>query len=1503
MSSAGCNIAVEDRFGPAVASSCLGGFDFTLLFEESILTILPLALAVLIAAIRLCTLRGAQAKIKHSYHEPCKLLAYLSYMALQIVLLALWAKKDRAKTRTTLATISMSLAAFVPFTWLSYWENRRSLRPSTHLTVYLGLSLLLDLARVRTLFYINNVGHTIASVFLASYLVKTVLLGLELLEKRHLIMDGWKEEDGPENTASAYRRALFLWLNGLFIKGYRTLLSVETLPKIDSEILSASDPTALEAEWARANSSSKYALLWIFATHYKWTVLAAVLPRLAYTGFTFAQPFLIHRVLSFTSSAAPRSANVAYGLIGAYAIVYIGSALSLTLYEHKVYRTLTKFRGSLIALVYGKTLRLSSSSSSWNAEAITLMSADIDRLGICAQDVHEIYAGTIEVGLCLWLLYVYLGVAAAAAAGFSALCLALSVPVATAAGKAQVPWLDAIETRLTETAHTLVNFKLIRMMGLTEGVSSVLRALRMSEIAAARRYRILNVCLSVLYYLSYAFSPVWGFGVYILLARGQSSGTLLQSTAFAAQAIFTLLNKPTVKVIDAIEHLQVVIECFGRMQEYLTREEQDAYRTLASAEEQQLKEDRGDDDTSSEKATHLKQSVQSGPRDIPFNAAAVMCHVSLRYSPEQKPVLQDLNLRIPNAHTTVVLGPVGSGKTTLLRLLLGATPKPEKSTKKDASYYYETNFTEAAYCPQQPWMSKATIRENIVGMSLWDESWYKQVLQACDLLTDINDLPNGEQTQIGVRGSSLSGGQRLRVSLARALYSRRSVVILDDVLTGLDPLTEQNVSAAVFGPSGLVKRYQPTVIMASSSTKHIGFADHVIVLEKDGKVAQAGPADEYHLTSLSSTADFDGGKKQYSAPTMPKQETVPELTLSEMGIPEEEQDAAAMGSRQKGDYHAYLYYSQVAGWKNISIWLFFSCVFMFGLNFPTVWLQWWADSNAHDPNNRVGYWLGVYAGLAFLALVTNVIADGWVQLVVVPKTSAGFHELLLKATTRARTVFFTSTHGGAILNRFSQDLELIDSELPGAIDKTLFSALQTIFTTALVFAGSGYLSCALPACVLIIYGIQHFYLRTSRQLRHVDIEAKEPLFSHFLDTVSSVDSIRAYGWEIEYKRKNRDALNASQPPYYLMWTIQRWLTLVLNLFVAALAILLVALATNIENGSTAFLGTALSNIVNFGTTLQLLVADWTQLETAICAISRVKTFVKGTEPEEEDEIHLQKLALPPKWPAKGEVVFEGVQASYASHPNRPVLQDINLTIRPGERVAVCGRTGSGKSTLMSTLLRMVDLDSGKILIDGIDIATMSRETVRRCLTAMPQETFFITGTIRQNLDPLRRLSCSDDQLLLQILEDLGLKEAVSEAGGLDAELNADDVLSSGQQQLFCLARAIVRGGQILLLDEATSSVDQATSELMQLALRKTAGGEKKTVIAIAHHLETILDFDRVIVLNKGRILESGNPRELLKTAGSVFKSLSDGMMSGSDGSTEEEKCDPSSRSASIHRDA
>ena len=254
---------------------------------------------------------------------------------------------------------------------------------------------------------------------------------------------------------------------------------------------------------------------------------------------------------------------------------------------------------------------------------------------------------------------------------------------------------------------------------------------------------------------------------------------------------------------------------------------------------------------------------------------------------------------------------------------------------------------------------------------------------------------------------------------------------------------------------------------------------------------------------------------------------------------------------------------------------------------------------------------------------------------------------------------------------FSQDLELIDNDLPGAFDATMVQFLSTIAAAVLVFIGSSYVAAALPVCILCLYLIQIYYLKTSRQLRLLDIEAKAPLFSHFLETQDGIAVIRAYGWTHNYFERHVKVLNNSQKPYYLMWCIQRWLTLVLNLFVTVLATLLVAIATNVRNGSTAFLGVALFNIISFSMDLQNFVTEWTEVETAIGALNRIRTYQESTEQEAVVDIQEEELS---QWPSKGKIEIQDLNASYHNSQS-PVLKDVNLVVHPKQKIAICGRTG------------------------------------------------------------------------------------------------------------------------------------------------------------------------------------------------------------------------------------
>jgi ATP-binding cassette subfamily C (CFTR/MRP) protein 1 len=463
-----------------------------------------------------------------------------------------------------------------------------------------------------------------------------------------------------------------------------------------------------------------------------------------------------------------------------------------------------------------------------------------------------------------------------------------------------------------------------------------------------------------------------------------------------------------------------------------------------------------------------------------------------------------------------------------------------------------------------------------------------------------------------------------------------------------------------------------------------------------------------------------------------------------------------------------------------------------------------------------------------------------------------------------------------VICRFSQDMTLVDGELPFAYIETTLTAFQTLVSAGLMVATAQYFLATFPLMLLVLYFLQKFYLRTSRQIRLLDIEAKAPLYSHFQETLSGLATVRAFGWTRAFVDKHIELLDQSQRPFYLLYCIQRWLQVVLDLMVAALATILMMIVVGTRHEiNPSLVGLGMLNVMTFNNNLTGLIKDWTQLEISIGAIARIRDFVRDTECEVKPREDVEPAE---NWPQSGALQIQSFSASY-SETSVPVLHSISLDIKAGEKIGICGRSGSGKSSLLASLLHILETRNGSISIDGKDIAYMPRDSLRQRLNVITQEPYWITsGSVRFNMDPWHQPSAIatspepsyTDAQLISALTRCQIWPIILANGGLSAKMDAD-FLSHGQRQLFCLARAILRKSKVVILDEVSASVDVHTDVVMQGIIREEFSG--CTLISVAHRLDTIVDFDRVAVLGEGRVIEVGEPGELLRREGGRFREL------------------------------
>ncbi|KAI1880861.1 hypothetical protein JX265_001101 [Neoarthrinium moseri] len=1448
----------DDSIGPSV-SGCRDEFDFTVVFELLFFTIVPSALFVGLSSWRVALLIKRPVVVDAPFLQLIKLCAIMLYIGLQLGLVILVSVSSFSLTRLFVASAVMQFIAALWMVILSFFEHSRSPRPSFLLSSYLFVTLLFDVAETRTFWLASATKPemTFTSVFTATMALKVVLMLLEAQHKTKWVNWDTKEPHSPEETSGIFGLGVYFWLNALFVHGYRSILRIEDLYPLDRSMKGATLDERFQRHLDyRKLRRSKYGLVKALCRTLTVPLALPILPRLFLLGFTFCQPFFINSLLQYLAKdEALVSPNAAYGFIGASILIFTGIAVSMSVYEYLHHRSLQMVRGCLVAAIYAKATEAETNTSE-ESESVTLMSSDLERIRMGFRSLHDMWASVIEVGLASWLLYKQLGVAFIAPIIVVIACTGGTSFVIRFTGDSQKAWMAGAQKRVGLTASVIANMKNLKISGLTSPVGEFVQRLRVDELRASAKFRVLIIISAVIGFCPLFFSPVFTF------AFAQKS--LDATRIFTSLSYLTLLANPLSQLFQGIPQLLSAVACLDRIQTFLGSKSREDFREEIIAVGGLQQKESAD------------RSVHTGS-ELGARSAVVIRGGNFGWVPE-KMALKDINMDVSKNSFTIICGPIASGKSTLCKALLAEIPFQEGSVT------FGMGISRIAYCDQSPFLSNGSIRDNITGFTAFDENRYSEVIGATMLEADLRAMPLGDRTNVGSNGITLSGGQKQRVALARALYLQTDLLIFDDVFSGLDADTEEQVFYRVFGPEGLIRRRQATVILCTHSVRHLPAADCVIALAPDGAILEQGSFAELikneagyvnslgikSLSNSSSEASEYGDDAGESRPELLRRYTTASSIVSE----------SADSSRQLGDRKVYKLYFKSMGYTLTFAVFFCGVALGFFNNFPTIWLKYWSDdASTSNPTHSSSFYIGIYGLLNASAMFSLLGLGIGIFVLAIKRAGANLHNDALNTLVRAPLRFFTTTDQGQIVNLFSQDMNLVDTELPNALLNSIYAVFVAIGQAAVLVTTSPYMAISYPFLVAILWAVQKFYLRTSRQMRLLDLEAKSPLYTHFLDTTKGIVTLRAFGFLKEDRAKNIELLDTSQRPAYLLQMIQNWLNLVLGMVVMALAAVLTALAVKTRSNS-GFTGASLVTLMLFGENLTSIVRFLTQLETSLGAISRLRRFNETVKPEHRPD---EDIFPPEEWPQNGAIELKGVSASYGIDDSNEsdekadlAIRDVNLSIAPGEKIAVCGRTGSGKSSLIALLLKLLDPTTATITgayIDNIALYKIDRSALRRRIIAIPQDAIFLPdgSSFRANLDPFDDATSADCQSVLQTVD---LWTFVQERGGLEAGMSPA-TFSQGQRQLFSLARAVLRRrlrakslglggggseGGILLLDEVSSSVDRETERAMQEIIRVEF--KEYTVVAVSHHLDMIFDFDRVVVMDKGEIVEIGDPKIL-----------------------------------------
>ncbi|KAL6563797.1 Multidrug resistance-associated protein 5 [Orobanche gracilis] len=1279
----------------------------------------------------------------------------------------------------------------------------------------------------------------------------------------------WCLKVTPYSQAGLLSLATLSWLNPLLSVGAKRPLELKDIPLLAQKDRSKTNYKNLNSNWEKLkaeNPLKQPSLAWaIFRTFWKEAARNALFAG-TNTLVSFVGPCMISYFVDY--------------LGGKETIPHEGYVLAAIFFSAKLVETLTTrqwylgvdilgmhVRSALTAMVYRKGLRLSSSArqNHTSGEIVNYMAVDVQRVGDYSWYLHDIWMLPLQIILALAILYKNVGIAFVATLVATIVSIVSTVPLARVQEVYQDRLMAAKDDRMRKTSECLRNMRILKLQAWEDRYRLILEDMRSLEFKYLKKALYSQAFITFIFWSSPIFVSAVTFGTCIFLGGQLTAGSVL-----SALATFRILQEPLRNFPDLVSMMAQTKVSLDRITGFL--------------EEEELKED----------ATIVL------PRGVSNVAIEIKDGEFCWDPPLQNPTLSGIRFRVENGMHVAVCGMVGSGKSSFLSCILGEIPKISGEVKICGS---------AAYVSQSAWIQSGNIEENILFGSPMDKAKYKSVIHACSLKKDLELFSHGDQTIIGDRGINLSGGQKQRVQLARALYHDADIYLLDDPFSAVDAHT----GSELFKEYIMTALASKTVVFVTHQVEFLPAADLILVL-KDGHIIQAGKYDELlqagtdfntlvsaHHEAIEAmdfcsqaSEDSDKNDPLDSSVLMSKKcDSVGKniVTMADevqQGVSSSNSDHKVIKEkkkakrsrrkqlvqeeeRERGRVSMKVYWSYMtAAYKGLLI----PCIILAQTLFQVLqiasswWMAWANPQTAGDkPRTSSMVLIFVYMALAF--------GSSWfifVRAVLVATFGlAAAQKLFLKmlrTVFRAPMSFFDSTPAGRILNRVSIDQSVVDLDIPFRLGGFASTTIQLIGIVGVMTHVTWQISLLVIPMAIACLWMQKYYMASSRELVRIVSIQKSPVIHLFAETIAGAATIRGFGQEKRFMKRNLYLLDCFTRPFFCSLAAIEWLCLRMELLSTIVFAFCMILLVSFPHGSIdpSMAGLAVTYGLNMNARLSRWILSFCKLENKIISIERIHQYCQI--PSEAPAL-IDDSRPPSSWPENGTIELIDLKVRYKE--SLPVvLRGVTCMFPGGKKIGIVGRTGSGKSTLIQALFRLIEPAGGRIIIDKIDISTIGLHDLRSRLSIIPQDPALFEGTIRGNLDPLGE---HPDQKIWEALDKSQLGDIVRQKEQkLDTPvLENGDNWSVGQRQLVSLGRALLKQARILVLDEATASVDSATDNLIQKIIRTEF--KNCTVCTVAHRIPTVIDSDLLLVLSDGQVAEYDTPTRLLEDKSSMFLKL------------------------------